>query len=257
MGVCGVVLAAGWGTRLAPFSDIRPKPSFPLGGTTLLHHALGLLRPHVDELAVNFSAFDDWFRANLPAEVEQFHEEGQPLGTAGALFNMCHWIDGRDVVVLNADSVLFGRTDSFLHALGAGTTRLLVTYDRTAPDFDGIWRFAGLSTMGAASLAHLTGQSRDLYHEVWKQQLASGDIELVPLQGMAIDCGRPADLLAANLVASGGRSVIERGAAVDGDVDSCVVLRGAKVGAGESFRHCVIGPDHVFHLDVADPGSAR
>ncbi len=44
MRVCGVVLSAGRGTRLAPFSDVRPKASFPLGSRILLDRAVSDVR---------------------------------------------------------------------------------------------------------------------------------------------------------------------------------------------------------------------
>jgi N-acetyl-alpha-D-muramate 1-phosphate uridylyltransferase len=108
MGVCGVVLSAGRGTRLAPFSDTRPKASFPVGSRSLLDRAVDLLRPFVEDIAVNASGHTDWCAANVPPGVRTFEEGSEPLGTAGGLYNMREWIAGRDVVVLNADSVLFG-----------------------------------------------------------------------------------------------------------------------------------------------------
>ena len=50
---------------------------------------------------------------------------------------------------------------------------------------------------------------------------------------VAIDCGTPADYLAANLHASGGASVVDPGAVVEGHVERCVVWDGAHVGPAE------------------------
>ena len=50
----GFVMAAGLGTRLAPFTDERPKPLFPAGGMTFLdRNALLLKACGVTRLAVN------------------------------------------------------------------------------------------------------------------------------------------------------------------------------------------------------------
>jgi N-acetyl-alpha-D-muramate 1-phosphate uridylyltransferase len=56
---------------------------------------------------------------------------------------------------------------------------------------------------------------------------------------VAIDCGTPADYLAANLHASGGESVVGAGATVLGRLERCVVWDGAYVGPGETLREVV------------------
>ncbi len=248
VGVCGVVLAAGRGTRLAPFSDRRPKPSFPVGSRSLLDRAVEVVRPFVEEIAVNVSGHADWFASHVPPGVRMFQEGSEPLGTAGGLYNMREWIDGRDVVVLNADSVLFGDVADFIDGRHEAPTRLLVTLDRASPDFDGLWRFVGLSTMDRATVARIGPDTEDLYRDLWKRQLADGDVRLVPFTGLAIDGGTPADLLAANLVESGGRTVLEPGASVHGTAEQCLVLAGGEVRAGEHLQHCIVDADARFDL---------
>lgn len=248
VGVCGVILAAGRGTRLAPFSDTRPKPSFPVGSQSLLDRAVATVRPFVEDIAVNVSGHGDWFAANTPPGVTVFHEGSEPLGTAGGIYNMCDWIDGREVVVLNADSVVFGDVGDFIDGRDGAPTRLLVTLDRAAPDFDDLWRFVGLSTMTAATIAEIGPDTEDLYRDLWKRQLRDGGVELVPFTGLAIDAGTPANLLAANLVATGGRSVVEPGATIDGTAEQCVVLAGADVRADEHLRLCIVDGASRFDL---------
>jgi len=248
MGVCGVVLSAGRGTRLAPFSDTRPKASFPVGTRNLLDRAFDVVRPFVDEIALNVSGHGDWFAGHVPPGVQVFQEGSEPLGTGGGLYNMREWIGGRDVVVLNADSVLFGDVADFIGGRGQAPTRLLVTLDRAAPDFDGLWRFVGLSTMDAATVARIGPETEDLYHDLWKQQLIDGEVDLVPFTGLAIDGGTPANLLAANLVESGGRTVVESGATVDGTAEQCLVLAGGVVRAGEHLQRCIVDRNTRFEL---------
>jgi MurNAc alpha-1-phosphate uridylyltransferase len=246
--VCGVVLSAGRGTRLAPFSDTRPKASFPVGSQSLLDRAVDVLRPFVDEIAVNVSGHTDWFAAHVPPGVQMFEEGPDPLGTAGGLYNMQEWISGRDVVVLNADSVLFGDVADFVGGRDQAPTRLLVTLDRASPDFDGLWRFVGLSTMDRATLARIGPDTEDLYRDLWKGQLAEGQVRLVPFTGLAIDAGTPANLLAANLVASGGSTVVEPGATVDGTAEQCLVLAGGEVPAGTHLQRCIVDGRARFEL---------
>ena len=233
---------------MAPFSNHRPKASFPIGDRTLLDRAVGVLRPLVDAVAVNVSGHADWFAAHVPADVTVFEEGADPLGTAGGLHNMRDWIADRDVVVLNADSVLFGDVGEFVAGRADAPTRLLVTLDRAAPDFDGLWRFVGLSTMTNATVTEIGADTEDLYRDLWKRQLADGEVDLVPFTGLAVDTGRPADLLAANLVASGGTTVAEPGATVTGAAEQCLVLDGARVPGGDHLRLCVIDGAHRYDL---------
>jgi N-acetyl-alpha-D-muramate 1-phosphate uridylyltransferase len=248
MSVCGVVLSAGRGTRLAPFSDTRPKASFPVGSRSLLERAVDVLRPLVDEIALNVSGHTDWFAANVPPDVRTFEEGSEPLGTAGGLYNMRAWIGDRDVVVLNADSVLFGDVADFIGRRGEASTRLLVTLDRTSPDFDGLWRFVGLSTMDRSTVARIGPDTEDLYRDLWKRQLVDAEVKLVPFTGLAIDAGTPANLLAANLVESGGNTVVEPGANVDGTAEQCLVLAGAEVRAGTHLERCIVDGNSRFDL---------
>ncbi len=262
VGVCGVVLAAGRGTRLAPFSDTRPKASFPVGTRSLLDRAVDVLRPLVDDIAVNVSGHADWFRAHAPDGVTLFEEGPEPLGTGGGLFNMRHWLGDRDAVVLNADSVLFGDVAGFVAGRGEAPTRLLVTLDRRSADFDGLWRFVGLSTMDRDTLAGIGPDTEDLYRDLWKRQLADGKAVLVPFSGLAIDTGTPTDLLAANLVESGGRTVAEPGVSVTGTAEQCLLLAGADVPADERLRLCIVDGRWRFDaqassidpIDPIDPG---
>lgn len=233
---------------MAPFSDTRPKPSFPIGSRSLLGRALDVLRPIVDEIALNVSGHSDWFAAHVPADVTVFEEGAEPLGTAGGLYNMREWIGDRDLVVLNADSVLFGDVADFIGGRDRAPTRLLVTLDRASPDFDGLWRFVGLSTMDRATVARIGPDTEDLYRDLWKRQLADGHAVLVPFTGLAIDTGTPADMLAANLIESGGITVVEPGASVQGVAEQCLLLAGAEVREGEHLRLSVVDASARFDV---------
>jgi NDP-sugar pyrophosphorylase family protein len=86
-----VILAGGRGTRLAPYSNVLPKPLMPVGDQPILELLLRRLRSHgVEEvvLAVNHLAslimafFGDGDRLGLRI---RYAIEDIPLGTAGPL----------------------------------------------------------------------------------------------------------------------------------------------------------------------------
>ena len=60
-----------------------------------------------------------------------------------------------------------------------------------------------------------------------------------------VDCGTPARYLRANLLWSGGESVIGDGAVVEGEVVRSVVWDGARVAAGERLVDAIRASDQM------------
>jgi hypothetical protein len=90
-----------------------------------------------------------------------------------------------------------------------------------------------------AEVAGLRPVASGLFEASWRSVAASGRIDAVRWDGPCHDCGSPARYLAANLAASGGRSVVARGATVEGDVTRSVVWDGAVVRTGERLVDAV------------------
>lgn len=82
-----MVLAAGLGTRLRPYSLQRPKPLFPVLGTPLLTHTLDQLRRSgVEGIVVNAHHLREQIRAMLHGQGDvQVQMEDLELGTGGGL----------------------------------------------------------------------------------------------------------------------------------------------------------------------------
>jgi len=100
-----VILAGGMGTRLRERLDGRPKPLIEIGGTPLLEHQVLLAKRHgvgrvlllvnyaADRIAEFCSARGDW-----GIEVECL-DDGEPLGTAGAVLGAFERLDDEFLVV--------------------------------------------------------------------------------------------------------------------------------------------------------------
>jgi NDP-sugar pyrophosphorylase family protein len=161
-------------------------------------------------------------------------EQPEPLGTAGALGALHDWLDGRDVVLTNADAYLAGSLDELVNGWDRERCRLLVVDTGAQADF-GTFRYVGACLLPWEMVRLLSAEPSGLYEVLWKQQEAEGRLDLVAYSGKAIDCGTPADYLEANLHASGGRSVIGDGAVVEGKVERSVVWDGAYVGPDEDL----------------------
>ncbi|SCF00184.1 nucleotidyltransferase family protein [Micromonospora chokoriensis] len=259
--LCAVVLAAGEGTRLRPLTERVPKALCPVGNVPLLDRALarlaglGLTGP--DRVAVNACYLGDQVVAHVGDRAHLSVEVGDPLGTAGGVANLRDWIDGRPVLVGNADAYLADPTA----APGPDVAALLADWDGhsvrllgqpaanpTAPGtFDGHC-FTGFSLLPWRLVHDLPVVVSDLVHVLWRPAEAADALEVVPYPGTFFDTGTPADYLAANLHAAAGgtlvdpsarvtgrcaESVIGAGARVDGDVLRSVVWPGATVHTGE------------------------
>lgn len=232
--LCGVVLAAGAGARLRPLTDELPKALCPVGGVPLVDLGLDRLESlGIGDLAVNVHAFPELMDDHLDGRALLSHESPAALGTAGALGALKLWIDGRATVVTNADAYCAGSVGPLLERWGGSSIRLGVVEDPARADFDGRWRYAGTCVMPWADVVWLAAVPSGLYEVCWRPALAAGRVELVELQGSFVDCGTPSDYLAANLLASGGATVVGAGAVVDGTAERCVLWPGARVEADE------------------------
>jgi NDP-sugar pyrophosphorylase family protein len=105
----GMVLAAGFGTRLKPLTDRVPKPLVPVANRPCIHFALLLLRhTGVCEIAVNLhhrgpqiqTALGDG--GSLGVKITYSLEE-TILGTGGGLVRMRSFLQDRTFFLLNSD----------------------------------------------------------------------------------------------------------------------------------------------------------
>ncbi|WBB67199.1 sugar phosphate nucleotidyltransferase [Micromonospora sp. WMMD812] len=271
-GVCAVVLAAGEGTRLRPLTERLPKALCPVGNLPLLDRALarlaglGLAGP--DRVAVNACYLADQVVAHVGGRAHLSVEPGDPLGTAGGVANLRDWIDGRPVLVGNADAYLADPAAppgpdiaALLDGWDGQEVRLL---GQPAPDpaapgtFDG-HVFTGFSLLPWRLVRDLPAGFGDLVRAVWRPAEAADALTVVPYRGTFYDTGTPADYLAANLHAAGDglvdpaatvtgtcrESVVGAGAAVHGEVDRSVVWPGAVVRVGERLREVIRAGDDL------------
>ena len=136
-GFPAMILAAGYGTRLAPVTDHVPKPLLPVGGRTLLDHAVdAVTRAGAGPLAVNTHHLADLVADHIAArpDHERFFISHEPeiMGTGGALDAARVTLEGHPFFLLHNADVL---CDADLGALvdehertGAEATLLLVDW---------------------------------------------------------------------------------------------------------------------------------
>lgn len=243
--LCGVVLAAGGGTRLRPLTLLRPKPLCPVGNVALVDHALARVATITTSVAVNVHHGREALAEHLAGTTVHLSvEEPEPLGTAGALGLLRPWIDGRAVAVVNADTWSPGTLAAALSGWDHERVRLLVVAeDHLTPTS----QVAG-ALLPWSEVARLEPEPSGLYELSWARLAAQGLVDVQRWHGPCIDCGTPARYLAANLAACGGNSVIGAGAKVAGIVERSVVWEGAEVFPGEHLVDAIRADAHVTVL---------
>ncbi|CAN5667427.1 nucleotidyltransferase family protein [soil metagenome] len=105
-----VIMAGGKGTRLAPFTNILPKPLIPIGNKTVLEIIMDKFKEHdVDKfyLTVNYkSRIIKFYLEELMPELKvEFVDEDKPLGTAGSL-KLLHGKINECFIVTNCDIII-------------------------------------------------------------------------------------------------------------------------------------------------------
>ncbi len=158
-------------------------------------------------------------------------EEPLALGTAGAVAHLRPWLDGRPVLVVNADTWHSASLAPLLEGWDGERVRVLVA---GPPGTVLDPRSAVLaSLLPSSEVVRLPHAPWGLWEASWRHRLAEGRLETVAAEAAVVDCGSPGQYLAANLAASGGVSVVGQGAVVEGEVVRSVVWPGGVVKAGE------------------------
>ncbi|MFI5916663.1 sugar phosphate nucleotidyltransferase [Dactylosporangium sp. NPDC051541] len=240
--VCAVVLAAGEGRRLRPLTEHLPKALCPVGNVALLDRALERVEALQLPVAVNACYLGQMVLEHVGQRAHVSLEPDAPLGTAGGLGLLRDWIDGRGVLVGNADAYL----QSDLKP-GEDIAALLDGWDGREARLLGVpgppneftkHRFAGFSLLPWDLVARLEPETSDLVRLAWRPAEREGRLKVVEYPGTYLDTGTPADYLKANLQAVHQRNLIAEDAVVTGAVDASVIGAGAVV-AGRVTRGVV------------------
>ncbi|GJL63422.1 MAG: hypothetical protein NPIRA04_20760 [Nitrospirales bacterium] len=106
-----MILAAGLGTRLRPYTNTVPKPLLPVGGIPLIVWNLLLLRQYgICEVMINLHYLGHMIQQELGDGVQwgmrlSYSQEPVILGTGGGLRAAEAFFQGEDFLVLNGDTL--------------------------------------------------------------------------------------------------------------------------------------------------------
>ncbi|MEJ2032782.1 MAG: sugar phosphate nucleotidyltransferase [Deltaproteobacteria bacterium] len=271
-----MILAAGLGTRLRPYSLLRPKPLFPvLGRPLLLQHIDRLRAAGFGPLVVNAHHLQEQIVYLLAGEPDIIvQQETEILGTGGGVRLAGRHFDGESVLITNGD--IYHDIDlgwAYRQHCASRASATLVLHDcprfnnvEVAPDGrilafgnpapqkgNRLLAFTGIQVLDPAILGlvppGICASIIDCYRGVIQQ---SGTVRALVVRGhFWTDMGTPDDYLAlhAHLLAGEGRLssgepfFVGEGAELGADVRLdgwAAVGSGAKIGAGASLSRVVV-----------------
>ena len=206
-----VVLAAGFGTRLRPFTSAVPKPLLPVWGEAMLSRVVGWLRGQgVDDIVVNchylHEQIEEWCAKNGYRAIY----EPEILGTGGVLNPLREWIGGDDFWLVNGDIVfelpegpVFGGASRPIPGAsllgrcivsedGPRTIEvepdgnLVTNWHSPDPGWSGTWTYCGIALLKAKVLDYVKPQGFSSIIEAY---------EAAMMDGWFIEATAPKDLL--------------------------------------------------------------
>ena len=207
-----VILAAGRGMRMAPLSDVIPKPMAPFDGSTLIAKGIDLLRQHVTNVHITVG-----YKGAMLAKHVIEHNVSSVLNTEGKgnawwIYNtLLKHVPG-PVVVLTCDNVVEIDFELLLgdyEAIGSPPTMLVPV--EPVPGLDGDFIFhenrrvlelsrtrtsdiycSGIQLIDPKGINAITS-AVESFDEVWKQLIASNALHIskvYPKKWTAIDTVR-------------------------------------------------------------------
>ena len=271
----GMVLAAGFGTRLRPLTDRCAKPAIPLLNRPLIHHSLAMLEgAGIAEIAVNLHyrpetvtrAVRQYQQSSHSKATITFSHEPAILGTGGGIGKLRAFFQGREIVVCNGKIYFeqeLGEVLDFHRNRKAWVTMVLIPQNAEAPfnpvllgerervvgfglrrqvrDWARAFTFTGVQVLSRRVLELIPRGRSDTVKDIYPRLIADGR----PISGFVSDCywcecSTPGRYLANSmeLLKRTGVSHIGQNVAVAGR--GLVMGEGVKVGRGCRLKNVIV-----------------
>ncbi|WP_225824056.1 sugar phosphate nucleotidyltransferase [Streptomyces naphthomycinicus] len=281
MKTAGVILGAGLGSRLRPFTDALAKPLVPVLDRPVIAYTMATMAAAgVEEIFVNLHHRADQMRAALmrgdSAVPVTTRLEPTLSGPAGALRVFADDLAPYDAVVVASGDVLIEADLTGLlnrHRTGGASLTVAVTRQQRGrnfgvldiaddgritrarekppvPDEEWHWVSAGIYCLSPSLIRDFPATGTyDYAADLVPDLLARGErVTTWPLPGAWEDIGTPAALRRANLRAAQGRIHVGEGCEIGVGVElhaPLVIGAGARIGAHSWLQDCVVLPGSV------------
>jgi aminoglycoside/choline kinase family phosphotransferase/dTDP-glucose pyrophosphorylase len=219
-----LILAAGLGTRLLPYTEHTPKPLFPLGGRPLLDIIIRrLVASGCESIIINthhlHNRITNYINSKKYSIPITTRHEPVILGTAGAIKNASDFWDNKPFIVINSDiltDIDLREVYSFHVRHGHPATLVLTDYaefNNVSVDDDGFvlgfdknnyapkgsgdnikkFTFTGIQVLSPEVLDFIPSNMFSHSIDVYRQMLASGKkiYSYIPIKHSWNDLGTP------------------------------------------------------------------
>ncbi|KEO83484.1 sugar phosphate nucleotidyltransferase [Tumebacillus flagellatus] len=148
----GVILCAGSGSRMRPFSLALPKPLLPVLNRPLLEHAMSALQAiGIEEIAVVINPLQQAEFEHVNAKILY---QKKPLGIANAVAQTASFIGTDSFVLLLGDNLLLEPLSSLVQAAEGKSGAVLLQEVETPQDY-------GIARLENGRLVKLTEKPRE------------------------------------------------------------------------------------------------
>ncbi|MFN7453750.1 MAG: NDP-sugar synthase [Pseudobdellovibrionaceae bacterium] len=152
-----MLLCAGEGTRLRPYTAELPKPAIPFLGAPLMSYSISLSENlKIDRWVINtfhlkYGIQDTVKDLRIHEKSQLFHEKDGLLGSGGGIHNAFKALKGDgEFVVMNGDEVIIPKTEGVLEKAlkhhrhkGNLATLLTTSHPEVGSKFGGAWTYSG------------------------------------------------------------------------------------------------------------------
>lgn len=230
-----MLLAAGEGTRLRPFTNMLPKPAIPFLNIPLAAHSLGFLGDlQINKLVVNTYHLPEKIHClfhKIPHQAKELHfsdEVGVILGNGGGLGKAsAHFQGGGDFIMMNSDEIILPKDSEVLKkaiaqhkSSGAICTIMVMEHPGVGTQFGGVWanethtvkgfgktaiegtskawHFIGIQIFSERILKYIPSGVSNILYDVVAAAISDGQkVQCFPFECTWFETGNPKDYLEA------------------------------------------------------------
>ncbi len=287
-----LLLAAGLGTRLRPFTFTQAKASLPFLNAPLIHYPLQYLSANgIEEVVINLHAHPESVRQVAGNEFGgmdlQYSHEPTILGTAGAMAKASSLLNSEQFVVMNGDMLCDVPLTTVIeqhHLTGNLVTLVIIPgelkgYNPLFYDPDTLklthegskCHYTGLQIVDRSLIENIpTDRKTEIFRDVYPELIDRHRVGVFLYHGLWMEMGTlqqflncstriieaplPSHLAPAKIQLS----LVSQSAKVESEsVTDAIIMDGAEVREGVRLHRCIVGPEKHIKQNYENAALAR